>query len=37
MGRAKVDVSVEAGEAGFHDFEFDKRTQIETKSKITID
>jgi hypothetical protein len=37
MGRAKVDISEEAGEAGFHDFEFDKRTQIEPKSKITIE
>jgi hypothetical protein len=37
MGRTTLDVQEEAGEAGFHDFEFDKRTQIETKSKIVIE
>ena len=37
MGRTTLDVNEDAGEAGFQDFEFDARTQIETKSKITIE
>jgi hypothetical protein len=37
MGRAKLDIQEEAGEAGYYDFEFDSRMQVEAKSKITIE
>lgn len=37
MGRARIDVVGKAGEAKYFDFNFDKRTFIETKSVITIE
>jgi len=36
-GRALVNVEMKAGEANYYDFCFDKRTQIEVKSRITIE
>ena len=36
IGRAKVLVTVKAGDAGYYDFKFDPRTYIEVKSRIEI-
>lgn len=37
IGRVKLPVSGEAGDAGYYDFIFDARTDIEVRSKITIE
>ncbi|OIQ30945.1 MAG: hypothetical protein BM564_01665 [Bacteroidetes bacterium MedPE-SWsnd-G2] len=37
IGRTSLEVSGKAGEAGYFDFEFDKRTYIEVRSKISIE
>lgn len=37
IGRTKLKVEGQAGDAGYYDFVFDKRTYIEVKSKITIE
>ena len=37
IGRTKLEVEGKAGEAGYYDFVFDKRTYIEAKSKIKIE
>lgn len=37
IGRTKLDVEGLAGDAGYFDFIFDKRSYIEVKSKITIE
>jgi hypothetical protein len=37
IGRSKLAVEGKAGDAGYYDFMFDKRTYIEVKSKITIE
>lgn len=37
IGRSKLTVSGKAGDAGYFDIEFDKRTYIEVKSTITIE
>ena len=34
IGRAKLSVKGQAGDAGYYDFVFDKRTYIESRSKI---
>jgi len=36
-GRAKIDIAGKADEAGYFDFIFDKRTNIEAKSKIILE
>lgn len=36
-GRTLVNVDMKAGEAKYYDFSFDKRTQVEVKSRITIE
>ncbi len=36
-GRSKTNVEGKAGEAGYYDFLFDKRTYIEARSKISIE
>jgi hypothetical protein len=36
-GRAKIEISGNAGEASYYDFSFDKRTYIEVKSKIILE
>ena len=36
-GRAKIDIAGKADEAGYFDFIFDKRTNIEVKSKIILE
>ncbi|HEY8402252.1 MAG TPA: hypothetical protein VIK89_13380 [Cytophagaceae bacterium] len=37
IGRSKIEVENKAGEASYYDFLFDKRTYIESKSKISIE
>jgi hypothetical protein len=37
IGRAKIDVEGKTDEAGYFDFNFDKRTYIEAKSKIVLE
>ncbi|MDR1602584.1 MAG: hypothetical protein LBS42_09185 [Tannerella sp.] len=37
VGRSKLDIKSEAGDAGYYDFAFDRRTYIEVKSKIRIE
>ena len=37
VGRAKIDIAGKAGEAGYFDFIFDKRSYIEVRSKIIIE
>ncbi|MCE7996382.1 MAG: hypothetical protein HEP71_30670 [Roseivirga sp.] len=37
VGRSRLPVQGKAGDAGYFDFPFDKRTYIEVKSKITIE
>ncbi len=37
VGRAKIDVEKNAGEAGYFDFVFDKRSYIEVKGKIVLE
>jgi hypothetical protein len=37
VGRAKIEVTGNAGDASYYDFAFDKRTYIEVKSKITLE
>jgi hypothetical protein len=37
VGRAKVEVTSNAGDASYYDFAFDKRTCIEVKSKIILE
>ena len=37
IGRAKLEVEGAAGDSGYFDFDFDKRTYIEVKSVITIE
>ncbi|MDR0874042.1 MAG: hypothetical protein LBN27_11350 [Prevotellaceae bacterium] len=37
IGRAKLDIESKAGNAGYYDFAFDKRTYIEVKSKIVLE
>jgi hypothetical protein len=36
IGRSRVVVSAKAGDAGYYDFNFDKRTYIEVKSRIEL-
>lgn len=36
-GRSTINVTGKAGEAGYFDFAFDKRTYIESKSRITLE
>ena len=36
-GRAKIDIAGKADEAGYFDFVFDKRTNVEVKSKIILE
>ena len=36
-GRSKLTITAKAGNAGFFDFKFDKRTYIEVKSKIVVE
>ena len=37
IGRTKIDIERQAGEAGYFDFVFDKRSHIEVKSKIVLE
>jgi len=37
IGRSKIEIENKAGEAGYFDFVFDKRTYIEVRSKILIE
>lgn len=37
MGRSKLPVKAKKGDAGYYDFIFDKRTNIDSDSKITIE
>lgn len=37
LGRARLDIKAKAGEAGYYDFIFDKRSYIEVKSRITFE
>jgi hypothetical protein len=37
IGRTKLDIENQAGNASYYDFAFDKRTHIEVKSKIQIE
>ena len=37
IGRTKIDIEGKANEAGYFDFIFDKRSQIEVKSKIVLE
>jgi hypothetical protein len=37
VGRAKLSIENKAGNAGYYDFAFDKRTHIEVKSKIVLE
>ena len=37
IGRTKLDIENKAGNAGYYDFAFDKRTYIEVKSKIQLE
>jgi hypothetical protein len=36
-GRSKISITAKAGNAGYFDFKFDKRTYIEVKSKIEVE
>jgi len=37
IGRTKIDIEGKADEAGYFDFIFDKRSDIEVKSKIVLE
>jgi hypothetical protein len=37
MGRAKLDIENQAGNAGYYDFAFDRRTYVEVKSRIYLE
>ena len=37
IGRSKLDVAGKAGDAGYYEFEFDKRTYIEARGKLILE